>query len=78
MMEQKTDFESAVKRLEEIVRLLENGDAPLDKLMDMYEEAVGLTKLCNKLIADAEKKIKVLVDDGAGGKVKENFVSAEG
>ncbi len=71
------NFETSVKRLEEIVRLLENGDAPLEELMNLYEEAVKLTKVCNKLIAEAEKKIKILVDDGAGGKVKQDFTSSE-
>ncbi len=71
------NFETSVKRLEEIVRLLENGDAPLDELMSLYEEAVKLTKVCNKLITEAEKKIKILVDDGAGGKVKEDFTASE-
>jgi len=76
-MESNMNFETSVKRLEEIVRLLENGDAPLEELMNLYEEAVKLTKVCNKLIAEAEKKIKILVDDGAGGKVKQDFTSSE-
>lgn len=76
-MENNMNFESSVKRLEEIVRLLENGDAPLDELMNLYEEAVKLTKVCNKLITEAEKKIKILVDDGAGGKVKQDFTASE-
>ncbi len=76
-MENNMNFETSVKRLEEIVRLLENGDAPLDELMNLYEEAVKLTKVCNKLITEAEKKIKILVDDGAGGKVKEDFTASE-
>ena len=76
-MENNMNFESSVKRLEEIVRLLENGDAPLDELMNLYEESVKLTKVCNKLITEAEKKIKILVDDGAGGKVKQDFTASE-
>ena len=76
-MENNINFETAVKRLEEIVRILENGDAPLDELMNLYEEAVRLTKICNKLITEAEKKIKILVDDGTGGKVKEDFTASE-
>ncbi len=76
-MENNMNFESSVKRLEEIVRLLENGDAPLDELMNLYEEAVKLTKVCNKLITEAEKKIKILVDDGVGGKAKQDFTASE-
>jgi exodeoxyribonuclease VII small subunit len=53
------------------------GKGQLDELMNLYEEAVKLTKVCNKLITEAEKKIKILVDDGAGGKVKEDFTASE-
>ena len=37
-MTQYKDFESAMKRLEEIVKTLESGDLPLASLLEMYEE----------------------------------------
>ena len=40
-------FEEAMARLEEIVRALESGSAPLDKSLELFEEGVSLVKMCN-------------------------------
>ena len=41
-MTQYKDFESAMKRLEKIVKTLESGELPLASLLEMYEEGVKL------------------------------------
>ena len=38
-------FEAAMARLEEIVRALESGNAPLDVSLGLFEEGVALVKL---------------------------------
>ena len=53
-------FEAAIQRLEEIVRMLEGGSAPLDKSLAMFEEGVALVKLCNARLDSAEQKVKIL------------------
>lgn len=53
-------FEESVARLEEIVRLLENGTATLDESLKLYEEDISLVRVCNDKLDSAEKKIKVL------------------
>lgn len=53
-------FEESVARLEEIVRLLENGTATLDESLKLYEEGISLVRVCNDKLDSAEKKIKVL------------------
>lgn len=53
-------FEDALKRLEEIVRLLENGDSPLDASLGLYEEAVALVKVCNTKLDAAQQKVTML------------------
>ncbi len=53
-------FEYAMGRLEEIVRMLEGGNAPLDKSLAMFEEGVSLVKLCNSKLDSAEQKVKIL------------------
>ena len=59
-------FEGALARLEEIVRLLESPNAPLDELLSLFEEGTGLVKQCTKQLDTAEQKIKILVEkDGA-------------
>ena len=46
-MTKPKDFESAMKRLEEIITMMENGDPPLSALLEMYEEGVALQKFCH-------------------------------
>lgn len=70
------NFESALARLEQIVRALEAGSAPLDESLLLYEEGVKLVRLCNDRLENAERRIKVLVDKGNGELVEEDF--AEG
>ena len=53
-------FEDALKRLEEIVRLLEGGQSPLDQSLELYEEAVALVKICNEKLDSAEQKVTML------------------
>ena len=64
-------FETAIARLEEIVRLLESGNAPLDVSLSLYEEGVALVKLCNARLDAAEQKVKILTV-GPDGNLTEN------
>jgi len=59
-------FEAAMARLEEIVRMLESGNAPLDTSLSLFEEGVALVKLCNSKLDAAEQKVKILTDAGDG------------
>lgn len=64
-MEQLT-FEQAMQRLEEIVSLLEDGKAPLDQSMALFEEGTKLSAYLSKLLDTAEQKVTmVTVQDGA-------------
>ena len=51
------DFESGVKRLEEIAGLLEKGDLSLDEAMKLFEEGTRLSADCSKRLKTAELKI---------------------
>ena len=69
-------FEESVSRLEEIVRLLENGTATLDESLKLYEEGIALVRVCNDKLDSAEKKITVLTlsEDGS---IKEKELDSE-
>ena len=43
-------FEDALKRLEEIVRTLEKGEAPLDQSIELYQEGDRLKRHCEARI----------------------------
>jgi exodeoxyribonuclease VII small subunit len=56
-------FEKALKRLEEIVEKLEEGDLDLDQSLKLFEEGVKLSKVCNKRLNEAQKKIEILTKE---------------
>ena len=56
----KLDFEQSMARLEEIVGLLERGDAPLDEAMALFEEGAKLMRECTKRLDQAEQKVTLL------------------
>lgn len=66
MVEEKT-FEEKIKRLEEIVRMLEGGDAELEKSLELFEEGTKLVKECSKTLDDAQQKITTLTKDEENG-----------
>jgi len=65
MSKTEMPFEEAITRLDAIVKSLEDGRAPLDSSLALFEEGVGLVKLCGAKLDAAEQKIKVLTGDGA-------------
>ncbi len=63
MPKPKTDapkFEAALESLEEIVGAMENGELPLDQLIERYEEGMRLVKICQEKLAEAEQKIEIV------------------
>lgn len=55
-MAEKT-FEQSLQRLEEIVRLLEKGDAPLAESLGLFEEGAALIRACGVQLDEAEQKV---------------------
>ena len=60
--EKEENFESALKKLEEIVRLLEEGNLSLSESLKKFEEGVRLSEFCEKRLNEAEKRIQKLVE----------------
>ena len=59
-------FESSLADLEKIVAQLENGDMPLEESLKLFEAGVKLSRDCRQRLADAERRIEVLMKDGDG------------
>lgn len=76
MEEKEISFEEAMKQLEVISEELEKGDLDLDKSVAKFEEGMKLSKQCNKLLEDAEKRITILLKDGDTIK-EEDFIQEE-
>ncbi len=58
MAEKEIKFEEAMKRLEEIVALLEANEKPLDETIDLFEEGLQLVKSCDSLLKAFETRIE--------------------
>ncbi len=80
MENKQTDmtFEEAIARLEEIVRMLESGSAPLDESLSLFEEGVRLVKLCNARLDRAEQRVKLLVQNPDGTVSEEDMPPMNG
>jgi len=73
-MDNNITFEKALARLEEIVRMLESGSAPLDQSLELFEEGVKLVKMCNSKLDNVEQRIKILSKGEDGQYTEGNFV----
>ncbi len=67
------DFETAVKRLEEITSSLEKENVSLEEALKLYEEGVRLVRVCNEKLEDAERRIHILKMTPEGEMVEEDF-----
>jgi exodeoxyribonuclease VII small subunit len=63
-------FDVALAELERTVAELESGGQPLERTIALYERGVSLQRRCEALLADAELRVRRLVD-GARGAVAE-------
>ena len=75
-MEKKGSFEETIKELEKIATELENGDLSLEDSVSKFEEGMKLSKQCNDLLENAEKRITISLKDGEETK-EESFVQEE-
>ena len=57
-------FEENITRLEEIVSLLEKGDAKLADSLALFEEGTKLAGQCRELLDKAEQKVNLLLANG--------------
>lgn len=56
-------FEEAFKKLEEIVKLLEKGDCPLEKAMEYYDLGVSLKNRCEEELNAATGKLEKVINN---------------
>ncbi len=71
----KVNFENNMENLEKIVSELEKGDLNLDESISKFEEGIRMSKECNKILEEAEKKITILLEKN--GEMKEEKFETE-
>jgi len=67
MAKKEESFETALKRLEEIVEQMESGETDLDTMIASFEEGQRLVKFCTAKLNEVEKKIEKIVSNNADG-----------
>ena len=66
-------FETALKKLEEVVRRLEGGSLSLEDSLKAFEEGVRHAAFCSKKLDEAERRVEVLLKQKDGSFVREPF-----
>lgn len=67
--ETELTFENATAELENIVCEMENGEIPLEKLIEQFEKGMKLSTLCRQKLKALEQKIEILTrEDTEDGK----------
>ena len=59
-MQQMMTYTQAVKRLEEIVKLIDSNQLEIDQMVEKIEEANRLIAFCNEKLTKADQEIEKL------------------
>ena len=59
-------FEDAFTQLEAAVSALQDGNLPLERALDYYEQGMKLSQHCQTLLEQAELRVEQLRVDAAG------------
>ena len=57
-------FEDALALLQKLIKELEEGNLPLDKALKTFQEAVAVSRVCNKKLEMAQEEVKKIVVNG--------------
>ena len=60
-MKDKLTFEEDLKKLQKIVEELSSGKITLGESLKKYEEGVKLAQACSQVLAEAQRKVELLM-----------------
>jgi len=66
-------FETAIRRLEEVVKRLEGGELSLEDSLKAFEEGVKQAAFCAGKLNEAEKRVELLLKQKDGSFTREEF-----
>jgi exodeoxyribonuclease VII small subunit len=75
--EKPKSFEASLESLEQIVHQLENGDLPLEKSLELFEDGIRLSRQCQERLNQAERRIEILLRDNQGRPAVSPFEEAQ-
>ena len=70
-------FEKNLERLDAIVRQLEDADLPLEKALNLYEDGMKISEVCQRQLQEAEGRVQILMKKAGGKVVAEPFEPEE-
>lgn len=70
-------FEQRMARLEQIVRVMERGDAPLEESLKLFQEGTELIRSCQALLDEAQLQVTKVTADAQEGFQEEAFLDAQ-
>jgi exodeoxyribonuclease VII small subunit len=59
-------FEEAIKKIEYIVKRLEEEELELEEAIKLYEEGIYLIKLCEEMLKQAKERVEVIIKEEEG------------
>lgn len=62
-MEKKETYSEAIRRLEEIVRQIDNNELEIDELGEKIKEANRIIAFCTEKLVKADKEIEKLLEE---------------
>ena len=74
-MKKTQNFETRLTELEKIVSDLEKGDLSLEDSVKKFEEGMQISKECNSILENAEKRITIILE--SNGKIQEEDFDIE-
>lgn len=73
MSKKNLTFEERMKRLEQIVSMLEQGDVPLEESLKLFQEGTDLVRKCQDILDNAKLQVKKITISEEGEPVEEDF-----
>ena len=64
--ESEPSFEKSLERLEAIVEKLESEDLGLDASLALFEEGIGLSRVCREKLSEVERRVEVVLKEADG------------
>ena len=57
-------YEKAIKRLEQIISILESNEVPLEESIVLFQEGVKLSKYCDDKLQSIQQKVAQIYENG--------------
>jgi exodeoxyribonuclease VII small subunit len=54
-------FEASLDELEKVTQQLENGELPLERALELFEQGMKLSEQCRKQLEEAETRVEILL-----------------